>query len=451
MTLPDFTGQPRRPDTDVERPEPTDRVAERAARTIFDKTRRFFDPDNDYAQVKAADLYPYFRPIEVAEGTRAVIRGHEVIMAGSNNYLGLTNHPRVVEAAQQAIADYGTGCTGSRFLNGTLDLHIELEERLADFMGTEGCVLFSTGYMTNQGVIQSLASKGDLIFSDKDNHACIVAGTQTSLAETVRFRHDNMRHLRRLLEKHHAERPGAGKIIVTDGVFSMNGTLAKVPELVDLANEFGAALMLDDAHAIGVVGEGGRGSASAFGLMDEVDLVTGTFSKRFASLGGFVVGSEDVTEYIRHSASTHIFSASMPPANVATVLACLDILLEEPERLERLEQISNYMRAGFRDLGFNVWTSQTPIIPVVVGDMMTCFKFWHDLLEEGVFVNAVVPPAVPKGQALMRTSYMATHTNEELDFILDAFKRIGLRHGVITPSGTVGPNGHAPKNGTHDD
>jgi 8-amino-7-oxononanoate synthase len=451
MTLPDFTGGPQRPETDVDTSTPTDRAAERAERTIFDKTRRFFDPDNDYAQVKAADLYPYFRPIEVAEGTRAVIRGHEVIMAGSNNYLGLTNHPRVVEAAQQAIADYGTGCTGSRFLNGTLDLHIELEDRLAEFMGKEGCVLFSTGYMTNQGVIQSLASKGDLLFSDKDNHACIVAGTQTSLAETVRYRHDNMRHLRRLLEKHHAERPDAGKIIVTDGVFSMNGTLAKVPELVDLANEFGAALMLDDAHAIGVVGEGGRGSASAFGLMDEVDLVTGTFSKSFASLGGFVVGSQAVTEYIRHSASTHIFSASMPPANVATVLACLDILIDEPERLERLDEISNYMRAGFRALGFNVWTSQTPIIPVVVGDMMTCFQFWKDLLEEGVFVNAVVPPAVPKGQALMRTSYMATHTNEELDFILDAFERIGLRHGVIGKGGTVGPNGHAGRNGVHDD
>jgi 8-amino-7-oxononanoate synthase len=451
MTLPDFTGGTQRPETDVDTPTPADRIAERAERTIFDKTRRFFDPENDYAQVKAADLYPYFRPIEVAEGTRAVIRGHEVIMAGSNNYLGLTNHPRVVEAAQKAIADYGTGCTGSRFLNGTLDLHIELEDRLAEFMGKEGCVLFSTGYMTNQGVIQSLASKGDLLFSDKDNHACIVAGTQTSLAETVRYRHDNMRHLRRLLEKHHAERPNAGKIIVTDGVFSMNGTLAKVPELVDLANEFGAALMLDDAHAIGVVGEGGRGSASTFGLMDEVDLVTGTFSKSFASLGGFVVGSQAVTEYIRHSASTHIFSASMPPANVATVLACLDILIEEPERLERLEEISNYMRAGFRNLGFNVWTSQTPIIPVVVGDMMTCFQFWNDLLDDGVFVNAVVPPAVPKGQALMRTSYMATHTNEELDYILDAFERIGLRHGVIGKGGTVGPNGHAGHNGAADD
>src|SRR5690606_21708976 len=345
--------------------------------------------------------------------------GREVIMAGSNNYLGLTGHPKVVAAAQAAVAKYGTGCTGSRFLNGTLDLHLELEERLARYMGKEGCVLFSTGYMTNQGVIQAVASKGDLVFSDKDNHACIVAGTRVAYAETIRYRHDDMAHLRALLEKAHAERPEAGKLIVTDGVFSMSGTLARVPELVALADEFGAALMLDDAHAVGVVGEGGRGSASAFGLLDRVDLTTGTFSKSFASLGGFIVGSYAATEYIRHTSSAHIFSASMPPANVATVLACLDLLEEEPWRLARLAEISERMRTGFRDLGFDVWTSQTPIIPVVVGDMVTCFKFWKDLLEEGVFVNAVIPPAVPPGQALMRTSYMATHTDDELDHILD--------------------------------
>lgn len=404
-------------------------------RTIFEKTRRFFDPDGDYAQVRAADLYPYFRPIEVAEGTRAILRGKEVIMAGSNNYLGLTGDPRVTEAATDAIEKYGTGCTGSRFLNGTLDIHIELEQKLAEFMGKEGCVLFSTGFMTNQGVLQSLAQRGDTIFSDKDNHACIVAGTRTSTAETIRYRHDNMDHLRLLLDKHATVDPDAGRLIISDGVFSMSGTLAKVPELLELAEMYGAALILDDAHAIGVIGEGGRGSASVFGLLDRVDLVTGTFSKSFASLGGFVVGTHDVTEYIRHTANTHIFSASMPPANVATVLACLDILTQEPERLDRLEEISNYMREGFRNLGFNIWTSQSPIIPVVVGDMTTCFKFWRDLLEEGVFVNAVVPPAVPRGQALMRTSYMATHTQEELDFILDAFQKVGLRHGVISTDG----------------
>src|SRR5690606_32680829 len=308
--------------------------------SIFDACHRFFDPSGDYAQVKGADLYPYFRPLERNEGSRAVINGREVIMAGSNNYLGLTSDPRVKEAAMRAIEQYGTGCTGSRFLNGTLDLHIELEERLARFMGKESCVLFSTGYMTNQGVIQALAGKGDIVFSDKDNHACIVAGTQVSMAETIRYRHDDMAHLRLLLEKYSRERPEAGKLIVTDGVFSMSGTLARVPELVALADEFGAALMLDDAHAVGVVGEGGRGSASAFGLLDRVDLTTGTFSKSFASLGGFIVGSYAATEYIRHTSSAHIFSASMPPANVATVLACLDLLEEEPWRLARLAEIS---------------------------------------------------------------------------------------------------------------
>ena len=405
--------------------------------TLFGKCHRFFEEAGDYAQVKKADLYPYFRQIERNEGSRAIMNGREIIMAGSNNYLGLTSDPRVQEAAANAIKQYGTGCTGSRFLNGTLDLHIELERRLAEFMHAEAAVLFSTGYMTNEGVIQAITSKGDYIFSDKDNHACIVAGTRVSLAETLRYRHNDLNHLRKLLEKTHADNPNAGKLIVTDGVFSMSGVIAKVPELVDLAEEFGAALMLDDAHACGVIGPGGRGSAAYFGLEDQVHLTTGTFSKSFASLGGFCAGDEDVIEYIRHDASTHIFSASMPPANVATVLKCLDILETEPERIERLWEISDYMREGFRNEGFNVWTSQSPIIPVVIGDMMTCFKFWRDLLEEGVFVNAVVPPAVPQGQALMRTSYMATHSDEELDFILEAFRRVGQKHGIISKNGAA--------------
>ncbi|WP_054683981.1 aminotransferase class I/II-fold pyridoxal phosphate-dependent enzyme [Rhodothermus marinus] len=386
--------------------------------------------------MKAAGLYPYFRPIERNEGTRAIINGREVIMAGSNNYLGLTSDPRVKEAAIEAIRKYGTGCTGSRFLNGTLDLHLQLEERLARFMGKEACIVFSTGYMTNMGVIQALTSKNDIIFSDKDNHASIVAGTQVSLADTVRYRHNDLDHLRRLLERAQAERPEAGKLIVTDGVFSMSGVIARVPELVELAEEFGAALMLDDAHAVGVIGPGGRGSAAYFGLEHKVHLTVGTFSKSFASLGGFCVGDRDVIEYIRHTSSAHIFSASMPPANVATVLKCLDIIEQEPERLERLWKISDYMREGFRSAGFNVWNSQTPVIPVVIGDMMTCFRFWRELLEEGVFVNAVVPPAVPQGQALLRTSFMATHTDEELDYILEAFHRVGKRLGVIQANGS---------------
>ena len=399
--------------------------------SLFDKADKFFDPNGLFHQVKNAGLYPFFRPIEKNDGARALMNGREIVMAGSNNYLGLASDPRVKEAAKAAIDKYGTGCTGSRFLNGTLDSHIELEKQLAEFMGKEACVLFSTGYMTNQGVLGSLAGRGDVIFSDKDNHACIIAGQQVTLAEVDRFNHNDINHLRKKLERVHAERPEAGKFIVSDGVFSMSGAIAKVPELVEIAEEFGAALMLDDAHAIGAIGRGGRGSASYFDLDNHVHLTTGTFSKSFASLGGFVVGDKNVIEYIRHTSSTHIFSASMPPANVATVLKCLEILQEETWRLERLLEISDYMRKGFADLGFNVWKSESPIIPVVVGDMWTCFKFWTDLLEEGVFVNAVIPPAVPPNQSLMRTSYMATHTNDDLDFILDAFKKVGKKYEII--------------------
>lgn len=404
--------------------------------SLFKKCHAFFDSENLYAQVKAADLYPYFRAIERNDGTRAIMNGREVIMAGSNNYLGLLSDDRVRLAAQEAIQKYGTGCTGSRFLNGTLDLHIQLEERLARFMNREACVLFSTGYMTNEGVIQSLAGKGDVIFSDKDNHACIVAGTKVAMADTLRFRHNDMKHLRALLEKTQLERPSAGKLIVTDGVFSMSGIVAKLPELVDLAEEFDAVLMADDAHAVGVIGPGGRGTAAQFELGERVHLTTGTFSKSFASLGGFCVGDADVVEYIRHTSSAHIFSASMPPSNVATVLKSLEILEAEPWRLDRLWEISDYMRQGFQDAGFDVWNSQTPIIPVVAGNMRTCFEMWRDLLDAGVFVNAVVPPAVPKGQSVLRTSYMATHTNDDLDFILDAFRRIGHKHGVIGTNGS---------------
>ena len=405
--------------------------------SLFEKCHRFFDPSGIYARVKAANLYPYFRPVTRNEGSRAIMNGREIIMAGSNNYLGLLTDRRVNEAAQRAIERYGTGCTGSRFLNGTLDIHIELEERLSKFMGKESCVLFSTGYMTNQGVIQTVAGKGDIIFSDKDNHACIVAGTQVSKAETWRYRHNDLDQLRNLMERAATERPEAGKLIVTDGVFSMSGVIARVPELVALTEEFDAALMLDDAHACGVIGPGGRGSAAYHGMEDRAHLTTATFSKSFASLGGFCVGNHDVIEFIRHTSSAHIFSASMPPANVATVLKCLDILEAEPERLDRLWEISNYMRQGFYDLGFDVWDSQSPIISVVIGDLMTCFAFWNDLLEEGVFVNAVIPPAVPKGQALMRTSYMATHSDEELDMILEAFRRVGLKHGIVRTNGSL--------------
>lgn len=402
--------------------------AETSQGKIFQKAHNYTIAE----EIKKSGLYPYFKPLQATNGTIVNIEGRDLVMAGSNNYLGLTNDPRVIKAAQDVISVYGTGCTGSRYLNGTLDLHLELEDRLAAFMQKDACVLFSTGYQTNEGSIQTIADRNDIIFSDKDNHACIVVGTQVSKGKTVRYRHNDMDHLRTLLER---SDPNAGKIIVTDGVFSMSGTLAKVPELVKLADEFGAGLYLDDAHAIGVVGEGGRGSASVFGLMDQVDLISGTFSKSFASLGGFLVGDKAVIDFIRHQSPAHIFSASMPPANVATVLKSLEILQEEPWRLKRLEEISSYMRRELKNLGFNVWTSQTPIIPVVIGDMYKCFRFWKDLFEEGVYVNAVVPPAVPQGQALVRTSYMATHTDEHLDQILDAFRTVGIKHGIIDENG----------------
>lgn len=395
---------------------------------IFNKAFDFTKAE----EIKEMGLYPYFKPLQATDGSTVQIEGQEVIMAGSNNYLGLTNDPRTIEAAKNVLNIYGTGCTGSRYLNGTLDLHLELEEKLATFMGKDSCVLFSTGYQTNEGSIQTIAGRNDLIFSDRDNHACIVVGTQVSNAKTVRYRHNDMDHLRTMLSK---ADPDAGKIIITDGVFSMSGVIADIPKLVSLAKEFGAGLYVDDAHAIGVIGDGGRGSASVFDMIDDVDLISGTFSKSFASLGGFIVGDKEVIEYIRHNSPAHIFSASMPPANVATVLKSLEILQTEPWRLERLEKISNYMRKELRNLGFNVWSSQSPIIPVVIGDMLDCFKFWKELFEAGVYSNAVVPPAVPNGQALLRTSYMATHTDEHLDKILSAFRKVGINRGIIDKNG----------------
>ncbi len=395
---------------------------------IFSKAYDFTKAD----EIKSQGLYPYFKPLQATDGTTVQIDGREVIMAGSNNYLGLTNDPRVIKAARDVIKVYGTGCTGSRYLNGTLDLHLELENKLAEFMGKDSCVLFSTGYQTNEGAIQTIAGRRDIIFSDKDNHACIVTGTLISNAKTMRFRHNDMQQLEKLLQRADDD---AGKIIVSDGVFSMSGTVAQVPELIRLKNKYGARLYLDDAHAIGVIGDGGRGSASTFGLMDEVDLISGTFSKSFASLGGFLVGDKEIIEYIRHNSPAHIFSASMPPANVATVLKALEILQEETWRLDRLEEISDYMRRELRQMGFNVWSSQTPIIPVVIGEMMECFKFWKALFEAGVYVNAVVPPGVPKGQSLVRTSYMATHTDEHLDKILEAFRKVGIKSGIIDRNG----------------
>ncbi len=344
---------------------------------LFEKCRSFTRAD----EIKAAGYYPYFRPIEENEGPVVVIEGRKVIMAGSNNYLGLTADPRVKAAAMKAVEKYGTGCSGSRYLTGTLNLHVELEERLAQFFKKEACLLFSTGYQTAQGIIPTLVQKGDYVISDRDNHACIVAGNlmaKGAFGEFVRFKHNDMNDLKRVMSKLPAN---AGKLLVSDGVFSTTGTIANVPSLVAVAHEHGARLLIDDAHSVGVIGKGGRGTASYFGLDDQVDMTMGTFSKTFASLGGFVVGERAVINYIKHTSPALIFSASPTAASVAAALAALEILEKEPERITRLISNADKMRKGFKQMGFNVIDGETAIVPVIIGDDPNTFKFWRALVR----------------------------------------------------------------------
>jgi 8-amino-7-oxononanoate synthase len=392
---------------------------------LFDKCRNF----TRAREVMAAGYYPYFVPIERSTDTEVFVRGERKIMIGSNNYLGLTHDPRVIEASQAAIARYGAGCTGSRFLNGNLDLHEELEARLARFLGKEAALVVSTGYQTNLAVLDTLVGRGDRVYIDKLDHASIVDGGRMSYGDVVRYHHGDMGGLRRLLEEGGAR--GARGMIVVDGVFSMEGEIADLPALARVAREHGAALVVDDAHAIGVLGPTGAGTAEHFGLVDEVDLIVGTFSKSFASIGGFVAGPEPVIHYLRHHARSLIFSASMPPAAVATALAALDVIESEPERRQRLLQIARRMTAELRALGFDVGATRTPIVPVLVGDLPRTFMFWRALFEAGVFTNPVVPPAVPADSCRLRTSYIATHTDAQLDFVLEAFERVGKRLGII--------------------
>jgi len=390
---------------------------------LFDKCRAF----TQAKEIQAAGLYPYFIPLTDSEGTEVTVGNHRLIMNGSNNYLGLTMHPRVRQAAIEATRRYGTSCTGSRFLNGTLELHLELEHRLAEFVGMEAVLVFSTGYQTNVGTISALVGRGDFVVTDKEDHASIVDGCQMAFGEMRRFRHNDMAHLERVL----AGLPGdAGKLVVVDGVFSMGGDIAPLPEIVPLCRKYEARLMVDDAHSVGVLG-GGRGTAAHFGLTDQVDLTMGTFSKSFASLGGFIAGAEDVIHYVQHNARSLIFSASMPPGNTAAALAALEVMQEEPERIARVNQIGERMRAGFRRLGFNVGGSETPIIPVIIGDDMRTFVAWKALYEAGIYTNPVISPAVPPESALLRTSYMATHTDEQLDCVLATFGEVGQALGLI--------------------
>jgi 8-amino-7-oxononanoate synthase len=390
---------------------------------LFEKCRQY----TTAKEVKAAGLYPYFIPLTDSEGSEVTVGDHHLIMIGSNNYLGLTTHPKVRQAAIEATRTYGTSCTGSRFLNGTLELHLELERQLAEFVGVEAVLVFSTGYQTNVGTISSLVGRGDVVVTDKDDHASIVDGCRLSFGEMRRFRHNDMAHLERVL----AGLPeDVGKLVIVDGVFSMGGDIAPLPEIVPLCQKYGARLMVDDAHAVGVLGEG-RGTAAHFGLTDQVDLMMGTFSKSFASLGGFIAGSADVIHFIQHHARALIFSASMPPANVAATLAALEVMQEEPERIVRVNQIGERMRARFRQLGFDVGASETPIIPIVIGDNTHTFAAWKALYEAGIYTNAVVSPAVPPELSLLRTSYMATHTDEQLGCVLEAFEQVGQTLGLI--------------------
>jgi 8-amino-7-oxononanoate synthase len=349
-------------------------------------------------------------------------------MVGSNNYMGLTHDPRIIEAAKKALDKYGSGNTGSRFLNGNLDLHDQLEEDLASFVGKEGALVFSTGYQTNLGTIGALIGRNDTVFLDKLDHACIQDGARLGFGEIQRFRHADYEHLARLLEASDDDR---GKMIVVDGVYSMEGDIADLQTLVPLAREHSAALMVDDAHSLGVLGPCGAGTAAHWGLTDGVDLITGTFSKSLASIGGFVAADATVIDYLRNNARALIFSASMPPAAVATVIAALEIIRTEPERQERLWANTRKMMDGFRSIGFEIGSTETPIIPILIGPMEKTFRVWRELFDAGVFTNPVVPPAVPEGSCRLRTSYMATHTDEQLDFVLEQVERVGRKYDVV--------------------
>jgi 8-amino-7-oxononanoate synthase len=359
------------------------------------------------------------------------IEGRKIIMAGSNNYHGLTADSRVKQAAIKAIEKYGTGCSGSRYLTGTLDLHIQLEDRLAKFFNKEACLLYSTGYQTAQGIIPTLVQKGEYVVSDRDNHACIMAGNlmaKGAFAEFIRYKHNDMEDLKRVIAKLPLE---AGKLIVSDGVFSTTGTIVDLPNLVRVAKHHNARILIDDAHSTGVIGKGGRGTASHFGLDNEVDMTMGTFSKTFSSLGGFVVGDTAVINYLKHHAPALIFSASPTPASVAAALAALDIVEREPERIQRLIANADKMRKGFKAMGFEVIDGQTAIVPVIIGDDVKTFVFWRALFDAGVFVNAFISPGVPNGMQMLRTSYMASHEDSHLDTILETFGTIGKKLGVI--------------------
>ncbi|NPV56667.1 MAG: pyridoxal phosphate-dependent aminotransferase family protein [Anaerolineae bacterium] len=390
---------------------------------IFEKCHNYTEAKDAMAQ----GIYPYFIPLTDNEGTEVVFKGHRLIMCGSNNYLGLTTHPKVREAAIDAIKKYGTSCTGSRFLNGTLEMHEQLEAELADWVGKEAALVFSTGMQTNLGTVSALISRDDRVILDKDDHASIVDGARLGYGKIERYNHNDIDHLERVL----ASIPDtAGKLVVVDGLFSMEGDLADLPKIVPQVKRFGGRIMVDDAHGMGVTGMG-RGTAAHYGMTKDVDLIMSTFSKSFASLGGFIAGDEPVVHYIKHHARALIFSASAPPANIAAALAALDVMRSEPERVQRLNDNADKMRDGFQAMGYNTGASVTPIIPIFIGDNEKTFMAWKMLFDAGVFVNPVISPAVQPGHQLLRTSYMATHTDEQLEHVLEIFQQVGKQLDLI--------------------
>ena len=391
---------------------------------LFEKCRRFVRAE----ELRQAGLYPYFMPISESLTEEVVIEGRRLVMVGSNNYLGLTHHPHVIQSSMDAVRKYGSGCTGSRFLNGTLDLHVELERRLAQFFRRGDCITFSTGFQANLGAISTLVGKDDVVLCDRENHASIFDGCRLAFGEMKKYRHNDMEDLERQLR---ACPDRAGRLIVTDGVFSMKGDLCDLPAIVQLAKTYGARILVDDAHGVGVLGANGRGTCEHFGLEDDVDLIVGTFSKSFASLGGFAVASAEVIEYVKHTSRALIFSASITPASAAAALASLDVIEAEPERRVRLWNHVDRMQHAFVDLGYEVEESRSAILPIPIGDDLDTFRFWRRLHDDGIFTNPVVAPAVPVGEGMIRTSYMATHTDAELDRVLETFARLGRESGLL--------------------
>ncbi len=392
---------------------------------IFEKANTWTAADD----VRHAGVYPYFPTITSGQGTEVVLEGNrKMIMVGSNNYLGLVNHPEIKEAMIKAIEKFGSACTGSRFLNGTLDLHVQLEAALAKFVGKEEALVFSTGFGSNLGALSTIATRGDYLLCDRENHASIFDGCRLSYAKTVKYGHNDTEDLERVLENHQ----GKPCLIVTDGVFSMGGDLANLPKIIELKKRFNVRVMVDEAHSLGVLGKNGTGTGEHFGLQDDVDMVMGTFSKSFASIGGFIASTHKVIDYIKHNSRPLMFTAALSPADVAAALKGLEIIIREPERRERLKNIAAKMRDAYRSMGYNTLNTQSAIIPLVVGDDHKTFGMTKRLGEEGVFVTPVVSPAVPPELSLIRTSYTATHTDQQLDFVLDKFRKVGKEFGVIS-------------------